>query len=359
MPLRFHWRLPLAGEEPGAAPPPPGIRASAIPDLTRHIEFCRLAEASGIDSLLMACGFYMPDPIPLTAALGTAASTIRFLLAYRPGLLSPTVFVQQVNTLAALLGGRISLNVVIGHSQEEQRAYGDFLSHDERYRRADDFLAICQAFWRRESSVNFESEYYRIQGGTLGTPFLAPDRTSPEIYLGGSSPLALEVAARHAGCWLRMADAPEVLRPEVEKLRALGLEVGVRASLVVRPTREDAIRAALELVGSGDQDWVRRVFVQGSDSVSMRSILKQSGAAGADGSAGWLTPYLWNGLVHSRGVSAIALVGTPDDIAEAILEYRAIGITQFIFSGWPNTETLRTFGSEVLPLVRARAREAA
>ena len=90
MSLRFHWRMPLAGEEPrrqpvAAAPRAPPPRRS--PTSTSHVRFCRLAEEHGIDSLLMACGFYMPDPIPLVAALGTATRTIRFLLAYRPGLL--------------------------------------------------------------------------------------------------------------------------------------------------------------------------------------------------------------------------------------------------------------------------------
>lgn len=356
MSLRFHWRLPLAGEEPGGmAAPPPGTPASALPDLPAHVRFCRLAESCGIDSLLMACGYYMPDPIPLVAALGTATTTIRFMLAYRSGLLLPTVFAQQVNTLAALNGGRLSLNMVIGHSVEEQRCYGDFLTHDERYHRADEFLAICRALWRRDGDVDFAGRYFRVEKARLGTPFLAAGRTAPEIYLGGGSPLAREVALKHADCWLRLGDSPENLRAEVEAVRRQGIDAGIRLSLVARPTREEAVAAAHALVERGDREWVREVFVRSSDSASMRSTF----GLGEEEGSHWRTPWLWTGAVASRGASAVCLVGTPDDIAGAVLEYARVGLRQFIFSGWPNSEALSYFGNEILPRIRLREQAAA
>jgi alkanesulfonate monooxygenase len=348
--LRFHWRLPLAGEEPGGAgAPPPGVPARALPDYPSHLAFCRLAEQHGIDSLLMACGFYMPDPVPLVAALGTATRRIRFMLAYRSGLIAPTAFVQQVNTLAALTGGRVSLNMVVGHSQEEQRSYGDFLSHDERYQRSDEFLTICRAFWRGGGPVDFAGKYFRIEGGRLGTPFVSRERQGPEIYLGGGSPLAREIAARHADCWLRLGDAPEKLRDEVAAMRALGVEVGIRLSLIARPSREEAVDAAGALLAQGDEGWVRKVFVSGSDSEGMRDAFARAADA-----AHWPLPYLWTGAVASRGPSAVCLVGTPEEIADAILDYRRVGVTQIILSSWGNHEAVTCFGNEILPLVRRR-----
>jgi alkanesulfonate monooxygenase len=353
--LRFHWRLPLAGEEPGAtSAPPPGVPARALPDLASHLAFCTLAEQNGIDSLLMACGFYMPDPVPLVAALGTATRRIRFMLAYRSGLISPTAFVQQVNTLAALTAGRVSLNMVVGHSEQEQHCYGDFLPHDERYQRSDEFLAICRAFWRGGEAVDFAGKYYRIEGGKLGTPFLSAERTAPEIYLGGGSPLAREIAARHADCWLRLGDAPVKLRAEVEAMLEQGVEVGVRLSLIARPTRQEAVAAAAALLAQGDESWVRKVFVSGSDSDSMRATF----ALAADASQ-WPTPYLWTGAVASRGPSAVCLVGTPAEIADGILEYRRLGVSQIILSSWSNREAVTCFGREILPLIRARERQTA
>lgn len=353
MPLRFHWRLPLAGEEPAAgAGSVPGASA-ALPDLPAHVEFCHLAERSGIDSLLTACGYYMPDPVPVVAALGPQTESVRFLLAYRPGLASPTFFVQQVNTLSALSGGRLSLNIVVGHSAQEQRSYGDYLEHDERYRRADEFLSACRAFWRRDGAVDFAGAYFRIEGGKLGTPFVG-DRQAPEVYLGGGSPLAREIALKHADCWLRLGDTPEKLRPDVEPMRERGIEVGVRMSIVARPTREEAVQAAYSLVETGDAAWVREVFASSGDSSSNRRTLEM---AERDGQ--WPTSYLWTGAVARRGVSAVCLVGTPDEIVSAVFEYRDVGVTQFILSGWPNTEALSYFGREILPRIRARERAAA
>jgi len=327
--------------------PPPGTPASALPDLPSHVRFCRLAEEHGIDSLLMACGYYMPDPVPLVAALGTATERIRFMLAYRSGLLSPTVFVQQVNTLSVLNGGRVSLNMVIGHSVDEQRCYGDFLTHDERYHRSDEFLTICRSFWKQNGAVDFEGRYFHIEQGRLGTPFLAPDRSAPEIYLGGGSPLAREIAARHADCCLRLGDAPEKIRSDVEWMREHGVEVGIRLSLVARPTHEEAVAAAYALVGQGDREWVRQVFVKSSDSASMQETFHQAGEESQ-----WPAPWLWTGAVASRGASAVCLVGTPDEIAGAILDYARLGVSQFIFSGWPNADALACFGAEILPRVR-------
>ncbi len=118
------------------------LSSVALPELDAQVEFCRLAVACGIDSLLLDFGFAKPDPILTAVALGLAVGDIRFIVAYRSGLMSPVTFVQQLNTLSTLIGGRFSLNIVAGHSPDEQRSYGDFLPHDDRYARTEEFLAV-------------------------------------------------------------------------------------------------------------------------------------------------------------------------------------------------------------------------
>ena len=133
MNMRFHWRLPLGGEISGLTRAAISARVTTgLPDLDVQTEFCRRAEECGIDSLLIDFGSSKPDSILLAAALGMATQKIKLIVAYRSGLASPTAFVQQLNTLSALIDGRFSLNIVAGYSPEEQRAYGDFLDHDER-----------------------------------------------------------------------------------------------------------------------------------------------------------------------------------------------------------------------------------
>ncbi len=141
--LRFHWSLSAAGDPLRASQA--RAEQSGIPDIPAHVEFCRHAERCGIESLLTAYGFHRPDPIVLASALGCRTESVAFMIAVRSGVFAPTAYVQQINTLSVLTGGRVCLNVVVGHTPEEQHYYGDFLSHDERFERTDEFLTICRA----------------------------------------------------------------------------------------------------------------------------------------------------------------------------------------------------------------------
>ncbi|MBV9496291.1 MAG: LLM class flavin-dependent oxidoreductase [Acidobacteria bacterium] len=348
MALRFHWSMSSAGEKYRGAQ---ARAAVGVPSLDTLVRFCRHAEECEIESLLTAFGFHRPDPIVLASVLGTLTTKIKFMVAVRSGIFSPTVFVQQVNSVAAMTNGRICLNVVAGHTPEEQRSYGDFLTHDERYERTDEFLTVCDAFWRRESEVNFEGKYYRIEKGKLIVPFVAPDRTKPELFLGGNSARAEELAVKHADCLWRLPDKPAVLRERTAELIARGIEVGLLVSLIVRPTRREAIAATeqlLEEVG-GRPRRTHEEFAKRSDSVAFTSTF-----ALAEKNDAWLTDYLWSGAVPLLGAPAMAIVGSPEDVTEALFELREAGITQFLFMGWPDMEEMTNFHREVLPRVRAR-----
>ena len=139
--------------------------------------------------MLISFSRYEPDPFLVSCALGQAVKKLKFIIAYRSGLMQPATFVQQMNTVSALVQGRVSFNIVAGSSSAEQRGYGDFLSHDERYERAEEFLAICNAFWHRGSEVNFDGRHYRVEQGQLATPFIAHGigQRRPEIYVSGHS----------------------------------------------------------------------------------------------------------------------------------------------------------------------------
>jgi alkanesulfonate monooxygenase len=351
MPLRFHWRLLMGGETAGITRAAMYSRVeTSLPDLEAQIHFCRCAEESGIDSLLTDFGFSKPDSILLAAALGLATEKIKFIVAYRSGLLGPTIFVQQLNTLSALIDGRFSLNIVAGHSPDEQRFYGDFLSHDERYARTEEFLSVCRALWKRNGDVTFNGKYYQVENAKLNIPFVSRDRKYPEIFIGGSSPPAQRLAINHGTCWMRIADAPEEVLPAIRPALDAGIEVGMRMGIIARPSREEAVRAAYSLIESLDAEAKdaekENEFVKRSDSTSIKA------AYGLENE--WLTPYLWTGAVRQIGGPAIALVGSPEEIASAIMEYRDIGVTQFIFSGWPKLDEMVYFGKEILPLVRKK-----
>jgi len=345
--MRFHWSMSSAGEKLRGAQ---ARAAVGIPTLDTLVRFCRHAEECEIESLLTAFGFHRLDAITLAAALGVLTTKIKFMVAVRSGIMSPTLFVQQVNSVAQLTNGRICLNVVAGHTPEEQRYYGDFLTHDERYERTDEFLSVCHAFWRRDGEVNFEGRHYRIEKGKLNIPFVAPDRTTPEIFLGGSSEKAEQLAVKHADCLWRLPDTPEKLRARTSEIISQGTEVGLLVSVIIRDTHDEAVRAAAAILDEVGQRPKRthEDFKQRSDSVAFTSTYEL--AAKND----WLTPYLWAGAVPYLGAPAMAIVGSPDEVASALFEFRAAGITQFLFMGWPDMEEMTNFHRDVLPLVRAR-----
>jgi alkanesulfonate monooxygenase len=345
-PLRFHWSMSSAGQQQRAAKSRAAV--TGVPDLDALTAFCRHAEECGIESLLTAFGFHRPDPLTLAAALAMRTSRIKFMVAVRSGVCSPTLFVQQVNTVAALSGGRICINVVAGHTPEEQRGYGDFLDHDERYERTDEFLTICRSFWRREPLINFEGSHYRLENGRLNLPFLDGERSAPEIFLGGNSAEAEQLAIKHADCWWRLPDKPEVLAAKSRALAASGTEMGLLMSICVRPTREEAIRDAYAMVADLGEPprTAHREFRKRSDSVAFLSTYDLADRFD------WLTPYMWTGAVASLGAPAVALVGSPEDVAEGIVDLKHAGVSQFLFVGWPDLDQMTTFQRDVLPLVR-------
>src|SRR5262249_8072837 len=152
----------------------------------------------------------------------------------------------------------------------------DSLEHDQRYERTDEFLSICRAFWARNGEVNFQGRYYEIENGKLNTPFVSSERSSPEIFLGGNSELAEQLAIKHADCLWRFADTPENLRGLVPRITARGTEVGLLVSILARPTRAAAVRDACAMVQSLTAKHPQafgRQFTQKTDSVAYRSTL--------------------------------------------------------------------------------------
>jgi alkanesulfonate monooxygenase len=347
--LRFMWSLSSVGDQLRRSRTMTAL--SGLPNVDEHVEFCRRAEASGIDSVLMAFGFTRPDPVAYSATLGAHTEKIRFLIAVRSGIFSPTYFVQQINTLSSVTGGRVCINIVAGRAPDELRYYGDFLPHDERYERTDEFWRVCHALWRGDGPVTFTGRHYRVEDARINTPFVSEERTRPEIFIGGSSDQARALAVRHADCLLTLPDTPANMAQKIRPVLASGTDVGLLVTLICKPTRAEAVEAAQALVTSaGEKARATHTMLRGrSDSVGYTNTYDL-----ADTGSDWPTPYLWTGAVPYLGPPGIALVGSPDDIVDALAEYQTIGVTRFLFMGHPDFEQMTFFGEEVLPRVRER-----
>ena len=353
--MRFHWSLPATGVADKRRGADPKNEVNPVADLDRQREFCQRADALGINSLLLPIGFQRADPSVLATAFGMATERVKFMTASRPGVISPTHFVQQVNTVSAFTNGRVEINVVSGQGSEELRYYGDFSDHDERYQKTDEFWTICHALWRREFPVNFEGRFLKVEGARVNQEFVSPDSHRPYVYIGGSSDIAQQLAIKHADCLLRLAEPPEVLGAKIQPALDAGIEVGIICSQIAAETHDEAVEHAYWLAENAGErgkaaqaDWRRMT----ADSVGFSSIYSL-----ADDQHNWLTPYLWTGLVPYMGPPAISMVGSVEEIIDTIFEYRRAGVTQFLFQARPDFPSLEFFGSKILPKLRAREAE--
>lgn len=350
--MRFHWSLPptattnrLRGVLSDTAPEPTA-------NLAGQLDFCRRADKLGIDSMLLPIGYQRADPVTLAGVFGTATENLRFMVAARSGIVSPTYFVQQINTVSLVTNGRVAVNVVLGHSSSELRYYGDFLDHDERYRRTDEFWQICDALWRQDFPVDFAGEYLRVDGATIDHQFVSPERNRPEVYFSGSSGMATQITLAHGDSLLCIAEPPDELARRVRPALDGGAEVTIVCTQLSRPTRDEAVRDAYDLARDAAlrSAKARRHF--------RREDVESEGFARAyelsERDSLWATPFLWSGLVPYLGPPTVAMVGGPDDIVDAIFDYRDVGVTQFLFQGRPDLDTLIFFGEEILPRIRRR-----
>jgi len=124
----------------------------------------------------------------------------------------------------------------------------------------------------------------------------------------------------------------------------------LRLCVICRPTMDEAVRATQALLPPEEIEKQERKILSSSDSQTLKDALS------AADDVGWMNRNLYAALVPFYGSSAIALIGTPQDLAQAFMEYKEIGVTQFIIAGWPKLEEMMIFGREVLPLVREAER---
>ncbi|MFG2222775.1 LLM class flavin-dependent oxidoreductase [Streptomyces sp. NPDC048644] len=359
MTLTFHWFLPTNGDSRhivgGGHGVPTGSAGGDRPASLAYLgQVARTAEQLGFDGALTPTGAWCEDAWLTTAMLVEATERLKFLVAFRPGLVAPALAAQMAATYQRHSGGRLLLNVVTGGEDHEQRAYGDFLDKDARYARTDEFLHITRALWRGES-VDFQGQHERVEQARLTR---LPDPVPP-VYFGGSSKAAGPVAARHSDVYLTWGEPPAQVAEKIEWIRALaraeGREVrfGIRLHVIARDTAEDAWAQAHRLLSGVDPAVIENVQ-QGlarSGSEGQKRMLALHGGA-TDRLE--VYPNLWAGIGLVRGGAGTALVGSHAEIADRIAEYHALGIDEFVLSGYPHVEEAYWFGEGVLPQLAAR-----
>ena len=358
-----HWFLPTNGDSRtdlslGNAVGAAGSRVTAggterAPDIGYIGQIARSAEQLGFAGALTPTSSWCEDAWIMTAGLTQVTERFKFLVALRPGFTSPTLAAQMAATYQRISGGRLLLNIVTGGDDVEQRRFGDHLDKAGRYRRAAEFLHIVRELWDGRP-VDFTGEFYDIQGGVI-----VPAPVRPDIYLGGSSPHALDVAAWHADVYLTWGEPPGAVAEKLDRVRdrarAAGRELrfGIRLHVIARDTAAEAWAQAQRLLDGLDPAAIERAqaIQRSSGSEGQR---RMAALHGGRTDALEVSPNLWAGVGLVRGGAGTALVGSHDEVADRIAEYYHLGIEEFILSGYPHLEEAYQVGEGVLPVLRRR-----
>jgi len=336
MSLNLFWFLPTHGDGRYLGTP---LGARTV-DHAYLQQIAQAAERVGFGGVLIPTGRSCEDSWLVAASLIPVTRRLKFLVALRPGVISPTLAARQAATLDRLSQGRALFNLVTGGDPDELAAEGVFLNHAERYEAAAEFTRI----WRRVlegETVTFQGKHLQVEGARLMFPPVQQPR--PPLYFGGSSDAAQDLAAEQVELYLTWGEPPAQVAEKMaqvrEKAAALGRQIrfGIRLHVIVRETTEEAWQDAERLIAHVDDETIARAR---ASFARFDSVGQQRMAALHDGSRDHLeiSPNLWAGVGLVRAGAGTALVGDGPTVAQRINEYADLGIDTFILSGYPHLE---------------------
>lgn len=348
--MNIFWFFPTAGDGRYLAS---SIGGRSI-DLGYLKAIAQATDELGYYGALLPTGRPYEDTWLVASAMIPVTKRMKFIVAVRPGLMSPTLSARMAATFDRLSEGRLIVNVVSAGDPVENSGDGLHLSHDDRYVLTEEFLQV----WRRlceGEEVNFQGKHLDIRKGKL---LLSPvQKPYPPLYLGGSSPIAMEIAAKHIDVYLTWGEPVEAVAEKVETVRKLAAEqgrtirFGIRLHVIARETEKEAWDAADELIKYVDQKTIDAAM---SIKNRTESVGQQRMTALHKGSKDSLVvaPNLWAGVGLVRGGCGTALVGNPENIIKRIREYQQVGIESFIFSGYPHLEESYRVAELLFPLLK-------
>ena len=336
MSLNIFWFLPTHGDGKYLGT---SFGARAV-DHSYLTQVAQAADRLGFGGVLIPTGRSCEDSWLVAASLIPVTQNLKFLVALRPGIISPTVAARQAATLDRLSNGRALFNLVTGGDPDELAGDGLDLSHEQRYEASVEFTRI----WRRVlegETVDYPGQHIRVKGAKLLYPPIQQPR--PPLYFGGSSEAAQDLAAEQVEFYLTWGEPPAAVAEKIaavrDKAAKLGRKVrfGIRLHVIVRETNEAAWAAANELIRFLDQETIDRAqqSLARFDSVGQQ---RMAALHGGNKDNLEVSPNLWAGVGLVRGGAGTALVGDGPTVAERVKEYAALGIETFIFSGYPHLE---------------------
>lgn len=334
-----------------------GLVISKIPQRTSwdaeyNRKLAQIAEAAGFEYGLTQIRFtagygaeYQHESVAFSHALLAATTKLKVIAALLPGPWHPTLAAKQIATISQLTEGRIAVNIVSGWFSGEFRAIGEpWLDHDERYRRSEEFIRSLRGIWTQDN-FTFRGDFYRYSDYTLKPK---PAQPLPEIFQGGSSRAARDMATRVSDWYFTNGGTPETIRAQVDDIRAKSAEtgnyprIGVNAFVIARDTEEEARAVLQEIIDNADPEAVR----------AFGHEVKNAGKASPEGEGNWAKSSFEDLVQYNDGFKT-NLIGTPDQIAERILALKDAGADLALLAFLHFQEDVAYFGAHVIPRVRA------
>ncbi|GJF34533.1 alkanesulfonate monooxygenase [Kitasatospora sp. NE20-6] len=330
-------------------------------DYTRR--FAQAHEEAGFDRILVAHSSASPDPNQVAAYAAAHTERLGLLIAHRPGFISPTVAARTFATLDQFSAGRVAVHIITGGHDAEQRRDGDYLTKDERYARTDDYLTVLTRAWTEEKPFDHEGPYYRFADFRSEVrPFQQP---RIPLFFGGSSEAAYRVGGKHADTFALWGEPLAETAEQIGRVRAAAEAAGRTElpgfSVSFRPilgrTEDEAWERAHRILDTirdrADAFGGRRAILPTGPGAAPQNVGSQRLlAAAAKGDlhdrALWTAPAAATGAAGN----STALVGTPETVAQALLDYVDLGVTTLLIRGYDPLEDALDYGRELLPLVR-------
>jgi alkanesulfonate monooxygenase len=323
--------------------------------------FARAHEEAGFDRILIPYHSTDADTLLVAAYAAAHVERIGFMLAHRPGFVAPTLAARKFATLDQFTGGRVAIHVISGGDDAEQQRDGDFLDHDARYARTDEYVEILKRVWTSDRPFDHDGPHYRLKGAYSEVkPVRKPHLP---IYFGGASDAAIAVAGKHADIYALWGETHDQVRETIAKVRRSAAAHGrdpkaIRFSLSFRPvlakTEAEAWQRAERILATVNA--IRGQAALGPATTAPQAVGTQRLlAAAARGRI--LDKRLWTeiaALTGARG-NTTGLVGTPDQVAEALLDYWELGVTTFLIRGFDPYDDVVDYGHALVPIVRAEA----
>jgi alkanesulfonate monooxygenase len=325
-------------------------------DTTWLREFAQAHERAGFDRVLVGYTSTSAEGFVVTGYAAAHTERLGYLIAHRPGFVAPTLAARTIATLDHVTNGRVAIHVITGGSDAEQTRDGDFLDHDTRYRRTDEYLTLVRRVWTAAEPFDHEGEFYRLAGAFSDVKPLRPGGVP--LYFGGASGAATAVAAKHCDVYALWGEPLAAVKQRIADIQAQAAAFGRRPRIslsvrpIIAPTEAQAwerarrilarvMEAARPIVGEGPGIRPQAVGARRLIDFAKESEIHDK--------------RLWTPIAAAMGGAGntTALVGTPEQVAESLLDYYDIGCTTLLIRGFDPLNDALEYGRELIPLVRA------